>query len=124
MQETRDKTKIELKEFVENFKIITQIGYPTQALINYIGSYEHPSYGVFDLSIENDHLIASYGETKTPLYFKSENVFSGQWNILLAYGINPIIDITFFKNEFGKIYMVEIPFEKFRSAKSIIFMRK
>ncbi|MBA3815068.1 MAG: serine hydrolase [Parachlamydiaceae bacterium] len=124
MQETRDKAKIELKEFLENFKISTQITFPTQALIKYCGSYEHPSYGVFDLRIENDRLIASYGETKTTLYFKSENVFSGQWNVLLAYGINPIIDISFFKNESGEVYKIEIPFEKFRSAKPIIFMRK
>lgn len=124
MQEMRDKIKIELKKFLENFKITTQIAYPVQSLINYVGSYEHPSYGVFDLSIENNHLIASYGETKTPLYLKSENVFSGQWNVLLAYGINPIVDITFFKNESGEIYKIEIPFEEFRSAKPIIFMRK
>lgn len=124
MQEIHDKTKLELKEVLENFKVTSQFIYPVQSLKEYIGSYEHPSYGVIDLNIESNHLVASYGKTKVILYFKSENVFSGQWDVLLAYGINPIIDITFFKNPSGDTYQVEVPFEQFRSAKSITFMRK
>lgn len=123
MQEAQDKARIEMEGFLEDFKRTTEIFHPVESLKEFVGLYEHPSYGVFDLSINHDHLLATYGEAKIPLYYKSENVFSGQWDVLLYFGINPIIDITFFKDEEGEIQKIEVPFEFYRSAKPITFKR-
>ncbi len=51
-------------------------------------------------------------------------MFTGQFCDLLLYGINPNIDVTFFRDYSDKVYKIEIPFEGFRAAKAITFIRK
>lgn len=123
MQEARDKTKLVLQKSLEKFKEITQMNHSIQSLEDYVGTYEHPSYGEIEININGNHLAASFGKMEFPLYFKSENVFTGESSILLAYGVNPLIDFTFIKNHEGEMYHMQVPFEGFRSAKPIIFTK-
>lgn len=120
--DTRTETKDALYAALERFNRDAQLP-PVQSPEDYIGCYLHPAYGCVELTIENDHLAASFGHIKTPLYYQSDNVFIGQFSELLVYGINPVIDFKFFKDSSDTIYRVEIPFEGFRSAGPITFTR-
>ncbi len=122
-QDLRTKTRDALDEALALFaeqSLVPSI----ETLETYTGIYTHPAYGNVELKIENNRLLASYGKTTTPLYFKSDNVFSGKFSELLVYGINPIIDFTFFKDSSQRTDQIEIPFEGFRSFKPITFVRK
>lgn len=122
-QEIRMKAKNAVHEALELFNKSSQ-AVSIQPLEAYVGHYTHPAYGTVELKIENNNLFSIFGKTKTPLYFKSEDIFSSQSDELLIYGINPIIDLKFFKDSSATVYKVEIPFEGFRSAKPITFMRE
>lgn len=96
----------------------------THPLEAYVGQYHHPAYGNIEITIENNNLSLSYGKLKTPLYFKSDGIFTVKFSGLLVYGINPIVDLTFFKDSVDHVCKIQIPFESFRSAKPITFFRK
>lgn len=122
-QEIHMKTKHTIHNALESLKYPSQN--PTaQTLEAYIGQYAHPAYGNVELKIENNKLFFIYGQTKNPLYYKSEDTFSSQSAELLVYGINPIIDLKFCKDSSATVYKVEVPFEGFRSAKPITFIRE
>lgn len=122
IQEMRHKDKNALCEALKTFNESCQIP-PTLSLKPFVGIYAHPAYGKVRLKIENNNLMVSFGKVTTPIYFKSENLFSGQFSTLLNYGINPNIDFKFFKDSSGIVYKMEIPFDDFRAAKPITFMR-
>lgn len=122
-QDIRTKANRAIDEALRSFNKNSQ-NLSTHPLENYVGYYVHPAYGKFEIKIENNTLFSIYGETKTPLYFKSEDTFASQSNELLVYGINPVIDLKFFKDSSGNFYKLEVPFEGFRAAKPITFMRE
>lgn len=120
----RNKTKVTLQESLDSFSEIKKTSCCVQNLHDYVGFYQHPSYDVLEVNIEDSHLIVSFGTMKLPLYCKSESVFTGQSFVLLAYGINPLIDFTFFRDKAGMVYQVQVPFENFRLAEPILFIKK
>ncbi len=122
-QEVQTTIKDALHEALELFNESSQIP-SNQPLEAYTGCYVHPAYGNVEIKIENNNLLASYGTITTPLYFKSDNLFTGKFCELLVYGINPVVDFKFFKDFSGSVYKMEIPFEKFRSAKPITFIMR
>jgi CubicO group peptidase (beta-lactamase class C family) len=87
-------------------------------LTAYTGLYEHPAYGVLTIGVEKGGLVASCGNWTTPLLFKSDHLFLGEWKDLLVYGIPPHIEFQFSPGQ-----SVEIAFEKFRNARPITFTK-
>lgn len=122
--EFRDECKRGLQQIREAFDQLTHKKHSGEYLKGYSGLYEHPAYGVVKLAKKKDHLLFSYGSLSMKLYYKSEGVFCGQMRELLVYGVNPIIDITFSKDSNGSISKMEVPFEQFRSASPITFIRQ
>ncbi|MBS0622347.1 MAG: serine hydrolase [Verrucomicrobia bacterium] len=121
-QEMRDKNKQRLEQAFQAFQAPHQEA--VCALGDYLGSYEHPAYGVVTLSEEKNRLFLAYGKVKIPLSYKEEDVFAGQVRDLLVYGINPLMDFSFFRDASGAVCKMEIPFEGFRSVKPITFTFK
>lgn len=122
MQEVRKNSKNALCEALKTFNESCQIPYAL-SLEPFVGVYAHPAYGKVILKIENNNLMFSFGKMKMPIYFKSTMLFTGRSSTLLNYGINPNIDVKFFENSSNIVYKMEIPFEEFRSAKPITFIR-
>lgn len=120
--EMRLKAKNVLSEALKTFNESRQIP-SAVSLEPFVGIYENPAYGKVVVKIENNTLTNSFGKITMPIYFKSEMVFSSHSSVLLNYGVNPIVDIKFFKDSSDIVYKMEIPFEGFRSAKPITFMR-
>jgi len=123
-QDSREKAKLALQRELQAFDENRLTANSANPLQSYIGCYEHPAYGVVEITAEDNHLLFSYGKAAIQLQPKSEEVFTGQFRQLLVYGINPTVDFTFFKNPAGEIYKLEIPFEGFRAAKPVTFLRK
>lgn len=123
IQETRVQNKqaiqIALQSFYQQNEKIDK-----QVMEGYLGQFQHPAYGSVKISIENDLLLFSYGQLSIPLSYKSEDVFTCQSDVLISYGINPIMDLLFLRNSSGDIDRIQIPFEGFRQAKPITFVRK
>jgi len=94
------------------------------SLKDYAGHYEHPAYGPITLRLEGDQILLSYGTLSIPLYYQSEDTFTGQLLPLCVYGVDPWISFTFFRNTEGDICQLEVPFEAFRASKPILFGRK
>ena len=122
--ESREKAKLALQRELQAFdekRLTANSAYPLQS---YSGFYEHPAYGIVEITAEDHHLHLCYGKAAIQLQPKSEDVFKGQFRQLLVYGINPTVDFTFFKNPSGEIDKLAIPFEGFRAAKPVTFLRK
>lgn len=122
-QAIHSQVKLNLQKALQTYnayRLSTNFLLPLQ---NYVGYYEHPAYGLVHIEIENDHLIATYGRVTIPLYSKNKDVFIGKFDELLAYGINPIVNFTFLNNDLDVVNGLEIPFEGFRAAKPIIFIK-
>ncbi len=122
MQEKYLKTKNSLEKNLNNFQDNCLIPY-NESLEPYVGVYAHPAYGKVVLKMEDNNLTLIYGKIKTAIYYKEENLFEGLISTLLHYETNPISSYKFFKDASGSIYKLEIPFEQFRSAKPITFLR-
>lgn len=118
MIENRNRKKDALREVMQS----CQEDIAAPSLESYVGCFEHPAYGVMELKMEEGHLIARYGSSVTLLHFKSEGIFRGILRELVPFGVNPVVDFTFFKNASGDIYKIEVPFEGFRSSKPITFV--
>lgn len=123
LQNIRTAAKKSLIESLEMFNegSIVDLNQPLEA---YAGCYSHPAYGTLEIKIENGQLNAYFGNLWIPLYFKSNDLFICQSPDLLYYGVNPLIDFKFVKDDLGNFYKIEVPFEGFRAAKPIIFMRE
>lgn len=119
----REKSKRSLHESIEQFATLSQKPLAPEILTKYTGSYHHPAYGNLQVTLESNHLKATYGTMVTPLYQRSDHVFAGKADLLATYGINPVTDFTFFADDSGQIVTIQVPFEGFRSAKPIPFQR-
>lgn len=93
------------------------------SLQKYEGFYTHPAYGTMQIAVEYDSLIATLGRMKVQLKQKEDGVFEAKFPSLLAYGIDPFIEFSFFSNSLGEVNEVHVPFEHFRSAPPIIFKK-
>mgnify|MGYP000443875580 CR=1 FL=1 len=92
-------------------------------LTDYMGIYKHPAYGTVKVHQENEQLYFSYGNYLIPLFARSPDVFAGQFDDLLYFGINPVVDFLFLKDESGKTCKLQIPFEGFRGSRPISFIK-
>lgn len=95
----------------------------TERLQKYEGNYIHPAYGTLQISCEFDSLIASLGKMRVPLKLKEEGIFEGKLSALRNYGVDPLVEFSFFSNPSGEVDEVRVPFEGFRSAPAIIFKK-
>lgn len=93
------------------------------SLQKYEGQYKHPAYGTMEILLEYDSLVATLGKMKVQLTQKSKGVFEAKYPVLLAYGVNPIVEFSFFSNSLGEMDELHVPFEHFRSAPPIIFKK-
>jgi CubicO group peptidase (beta-lactamase class C family) len=92
-------------------------------LQKYVGDYKHPAYGTLHISIEDDSLLATLGRMRVQLNQKAEGVFEAKYSALLAYGIDPLVEFSFFCNSLGEVDELRVPFEHFRSAPPILFRK-
>lgn len=93
------------------------------SLQKYEGQYVHPAYGTMEILLEYDSLVATLGKMKVQLTQKSEGIFEAKYPALLAYGVNPILEFSFFSNSLGELDELHVPFEHFRSAPPVIFKK-
>lgn len=93
------------------------------SLKKYEGQYAHPAYGAMQIRVEYDSLVATLGRMKVQLNQKSEGIFEAKYPVLLIYGVNPIVEFSFFSNSLGEVDELHVPFEHFRSAPPIIFKK-
>lgn len=100
-----------------------KLALPIPSLKKYEGCYTHPAYGTMQISIEYDSLIATLGKMRLQLNYKEEGVFEAKCPSLLTYGINPLIEFSFFSNSLGEMDELRVPFEHFRSAPPTIFKK-
>ena len=91
------------------------------ALLDYVGHYEHPAYGIVQISLLNNQLKASYGDMVIDLHYSHDNTFQGQLRQLLVFGIKQMTDFRFSMSPDGLINEVHISFEP--DAKPLPFMR-
>lgn len=119
----RDMAKLELKQKLQAYTEALLASHPSCDLKDYMGRYQHPSYGNIEVEVEGDHLVIWYNREVFPIYCNSEDVFAGRLEVLLNYGINPVIEIAFIRNEAGVISGMEVPFEKFRNAQPVDFTK-
>lgn len=92
---------------------------PSHTLDSYIGSYEHPAYGVVQVKLEKNQLIATYGEITLPLRHKCYDVFTGS---LRHFGEKSTVNFLFSNDTSGDICEVQLPLEK--KLKPIVFKRR
>lgn len=92
-------------------------------LQKYEGDYTHPAYGIMQISIEYDSLVATLGKMRVHLKQKEEGVFEAKFPALLTYGVDPLVEFSFFSNSLGEVDELRVPFEHFRSAPPIIFRK-
>lgn len=96
---------------------------PLLSLQKYEGNYTHPAYGTMQIFLEYDSLIATLGRMRVSLTHKSEGVFEANYPALLIYGINPLVEFSFFSDSLGEVDQVQVPFEHFRSAPPVTFKK-
>lgn len=95
-----------------------------EVLKEYCGVYAHPAYGILTLSFSEGSLTATIGSVVFPIAFKEKNLLVGKSDLLLIYGANPIMEITFIRNANGSIEALDAPFEAFRKAEAIRFLKR
>jgi CubicO group peptidase (beta-lactamase class C family) len=86
-------------------------------LLDYVGNYEHPSYGLIKVKLKDNLLKAIYGDIEIPLFPKCYDVFQGRIKIEKE----EVIDFLFSSDNSGHISELLIPFEP--SVKSIPFQK-
>lgn len=123
LQSTYSKTRSDLQAALDRFEESILTAGTVSSIDEYTGLYEHPAYGIYEIKLINDSLVALHGNTTMPLHFKDQDIFTGKLDVLLSFGIYPVLDITFIRNSQGEISAVEVPFEKFRSLNPVTFTR-
>lgn len=88
-------------------------------LSSYIGSYEHPGYGVVTICLSKGRLNATYGNWHTDLFCQSNELFFGEYPVLGYYGVPPSIEFRFSVE--GRL---EVGFERFRNKPPVVFQKK
>jgi hypothetical protein len=91
---------------------------PSHPLEDYIGTYTHPGYGTFDVTMEGDNLVAHFGTIKSTLYHKKYDLF--QFSYMMV-GNEKTMNAQFKMDMNGDIVEVAVPMEL---AKPIIFSRE
>jgi hypothetical protein len=94
---------------------------PTHELEDYVGSYAHPAYGVVDVKLENNALVASYGELLFSLQYKEGDLFIGEVSLDCFEG-RISLGFEFSPNMWGDIFEVSIPLEQ--SVMPILFNKQ
>lgn len=111
MQKIRNEQKQELQEDLqETIRALNNNHRCLHPLEDYAGSYEHPSYGVIGMSIEEDDLVVSYGKVAMPLKYKGDDIFIGELPESMLYSAYPFLHFTFRKSIDGNIDQLEVSF--------------
>lgn len=122
-QKLHDYAHFELQNALDAFEALKKAENISDGLEQYVGSYDHPAYGVLEVTLKDGSLKADLGEMSTQLTFYSEDLFMGANEILLYYGINPITDFSFYKNSSGEICELHVAFEKFHGDRPVVFKK-
>lgn len=120
--ELREFNKQSLQEAEQQFSNDKRMA-NSDTLKDYVGRYKHPAYGIIEIITKEDQLISFYGKEVIPFRYKSTDSFMVKFSELVPYAINPIVDVTFFRNSLGNVIKLQIPFENYLLAKPIDFIR-
>ena len=101
------------EQIASNRKIGTQ---PSHPLEDYIGSFEHPAYGILLIEINDNHLIATHNS----IVYKLEHYHYDIFFVESELGDQPEL-ISFLTDTQGNITSLTFPFEP--TVKSILFTR-
>lgn len=88
----------------------------SSSLQEYVGDYEHPGYGIIQVRLQGNTLVASYGNTLMPLTSKQADTFEWINTAFLVFGSHEKMDFHFSHDELC------IPFEP--SVPPIVFKKK
>jgi len=91
---------------------------PSHSLEDYIGTYTHPGYGTFDVTMEGDNLVAHFGTINSTLYHKKYDLF--QFSYMMV-GNEKTMNAQFKMDMNGDIVEVAVPMEL---AEPIVFTRE
>lgn len=123
-QKYAELTDFDKEEFVKNQEECSNekpINTPSShALLDFTGTYTHPGYGIIDLSVVDEQLVASFNNLTLPLDHWNHNVFSVSETCLFPFLRG--LKFTFRENGFGDIKFLSIPFEPL--VEDISFMKK
>jgi hypothetical protein len=102
-------------------KAVTRVAgtVPSHKLSDYAGDYEHPGYGVLKVSLNGDHLEATFNKILTPLEHWHYDTFSGG---KAKDGVFEDMKFTFQTDVNGFVSSVSAPFEA--AVKAIVFVKK
>jgi CubicO group peptidase (beta-lactamase class C family) len=87
-------------------------------LQKYEGRYHDAVFGVMEIALENDQLIATLGRMKVPLLLRENNHFEAEFPELLMYRLSPLVEFSFPSPD-----ELHVPFEHFRMGKPVVFRR-
>ncbi len=91
---------------------------PSHPLEDYAGSYQHPGYGVIDVEVEGEQLVASFNSFTTKLEHFHYDVFEAPENPIVAFSD---FQVVFRYNKNGVINELYVPLES--SVDDIVFTR-
>ncbi len=94
---------------------------PAHKFEEYVGYYEHPAYGIVQVKLEDNRLMASYGDMTISLSHKCYDIFNGKTDQAL-FGDKSTISFSFSNNTSGDICELLIPLDQ--SVKPIVFKKK
>lgn len=93
------------KENLENSQQLGGYTSPAHNLEEYAGDYEHPAYGMISVRIENNSLVASYGNVDMPLNHQQTDIFDWDNSSSIVFGEKTKLDFLFSKD------VLRVPFE-------------
>lgn len=92
---------------------------PTRSLDEYAGIYEHPGYGIIEVSLQDKKLVTQFHDIKSSLHHQCFDIFNIS-SIDVPFPVN--FNASFINNLSGEIAELHIPFEPLVSP--IVFKKK
>lgn len=93
---------------------------PSHNLKDYVGCYTHPAYGIVQVKLENNRLLAIYGEVIFPLNHETDDIFNGKIDET-CFEEKFTLSFSFSTNRNGEICKLLVLLEP--SVKPIVFKK-
>jgi hypothetical protein len=117
LKERIDTAMAKMKEEPKEDRDRVKGTHPSHPLKDYVGEFEHPAYGVMTITMENDHLKATYNGISSPLEHYHYDIFKTTEAPLLG-----DLKLQFLTNVHGAIDRVSAPLEP--AVENIVFTRR
>lgn len=96
------------------------VGTPSHPYESYAGTYEHPGYGLLEVTVENGEMVAFFNRIACPLRHKCYDIFTGTPLDTLTEDMK--LNFSFFGGATGEISELHVPLEL--TVQPIVFKKK